>query len=111
MSKTLRRIMGMVGLAVFVCGTSAYAKDPRLVPNRLSSVGDSITEAINAEEFSIFRLQNPNPWASWANGYTGFWEWLLDRTDVNSHNQRISRNFGSGGRKNYQEARRGAEDG
>ncbi|MFW6051643.1 MAG: GDSL-type esterase/lipase family protein [Myxococcota bacterium] len=85
------------------------AKDPQLVPNRLSSVGDSITEAINAEEYDLLDPINPNHWASYANGYHGFWEWLLGRTNVNSHNQRITRNFGSSGRANYMEAVSGAD--
>jgi lysophospholipase L1-like esterase len=101
----------VVSLTVFLWGITVYAeqKEDQLAPNRLSSVGDSITEAINAEEFSIFRPINPNHWASWANGYWGFWEWLLSRTNVNSHNQRISSNFGSRGRTNYMEAQSGAD--
>jgi lysophospholipase L1-like esterase len=78
-------------------------KDPQLVPKRLSSTGDSMTEAIDAE------LPDANHWASWANGYHGFWQWLFCLTDVNSHNQRITRNFGKGGRKNYMEAVSGAD--
>jgi hypothetical protein len=49
-------------------------KDPQLKPKRLSSTGDSMTEAIDAE------LPAANHWASWANGYHGFWEWLLGLT-------------------------------
>lgn len=98
-----------LGLSMLLFGAAAQAKDPRLAPKRLSSVGDSITEAINAEEYNPFNPVNPNRWASWANGYHGFWEWLLGRTDVNSHNQRITRNFGSTGRVNYMEARSGSD--
>jgi len=112
----LLRLAGTLGLAAglivgFPGDADADAPDkaPRLSPKRLSSVGDSITEAINAEEFSIFDPISPNPWASYANGYRGFWEWLLGRTDVNSHNQRISRNFGSRGRVNYMEGVSGAD--
>lgn len=94
--------------AVSVAGT-AFAKDPQLAPKRLSSVGDSITEAINAEEYNLFDPINPNHWASYANGYHGFWEWLLGRTDVYSHNQRITANFGSRGRANYMEGVSGAD--
>ncbi len=95
--------------AVALTTTTALAKDPRLTPKRLSSVGDSITEAINAEEYNPFNPINPNHWASWANGYYGFWEWLLGRTTVYSHNQRITANFGSSGRANYMEAVSGAD--
>ncbi|NIQ37052.1 MAG: hypothetical protein GTN81_00450 [Proteobacteria bacterium] len=82
---------------------SILSKHPQLVPKRLSSTGDSITEAINAE------LPLANHWASWANGYHGFWEWLFGLSDVDSHNQRISRNFGRWGRKNFMEAKSGAD--
>ena len=74
---------------------AASAKDPQRVPKRLSSVGDSISEAINAEEFNPLVIVTPNPWASWVNGYSGFWEWLFGRTNVNSHNQRITSKYGS----------------
>ncbi|MEM7675639.1 MAG: SGNH/GDSL hydrolase family protein [Myxococcota bacterium] len=101
----------VVGTALTLMSTPLYAqdKDPQLVPNRISGVGDSITEAINAEEFNIFRITNPNPWASFSNGYYGFWEWLLGRTNVDSHNQRISRNFGSRGRANFLDGVSGAD--
>lgn len=95
--------MGMTGVAI------AQPKDPRLQPKRLSSVGDSITEAINAEEYNLFNPINPNHWASYANGYRGFWEWLLGRTNVNSHNQRITSAFGSSGRKNFMQGLSGAD--
>jgi len=78
-------------------------KAPPLAPKRLSSTGDSITEAIDAE------LPLANHWASWVNGYHGFWEWLFGLTDVYSHNQRITKNFGAWGRKNYMEAKSGAD--
>jgi lysophospholipase L1-like esterase len=97
---------GVIGL---VAPEAVFAKDPQLSPKRLSSVGDSITEAINAEEFNPFVIVTPNHWASYANGYWGFWEWLLGRTNVNSHNQRISRNFGARNRANYMEAVSGAD--
>jgi lysophospholipase L1-like esterase len=108
--KTCVRIVAGITLAGLVLAVTAEAKPPRLAPKRLSSVGDSITEAINAQEYvSLTTPITPNHWASWANGYYGFWEWLLGRTDVNSHNQRISRNFGSSGRANYMEALSGAD--
>ncbi len=98
----------LVAAVLFIAAT-ASAKDPQRVPKRLSSVGDSITEAINAEEYNIFNLENPNHWASWANGYHGFWEWLFGRTDVDSHNQRITDAFGRRSRRNYMEALSGAD--
>ncbi len=97
-----------IGL-VWIPTGDALAKDPQRVPKRLSTVGDSITEAINAEEFNPFIFITPNHWASWANGYRGFWEWLLGRTNVKSHNQRISSKFGSRRRKNFMEAVSGAD--
>lgn len=78
-------------------------KAAQLKPKRLSSTGDSMTEAIDAE------LPAANHWASWANGYHGFWEWLFGLTNVYSHNQRITKNFGSSGRTNYMEAKSGAD--
>jgi len=98
-----------IGVVALLIADAASAKPARLAPKRLSSTGDSITEAINAEEFNPLVIITPNHWASWANGYRGFWEVLLGRTDVNSHNQRISRNFGSSGRANYMEALSGAD--
>jgi len=109
MSRTLLAILLALGIAGLVIPGRAFAKDPQLSPKRLSSTGDSITEAINAEEFNPFIFITPNHWASWANGYHGFWEWLLGRTDVKSHNQRISSNFGSSGRKNFMQALSGAD--
>jgi lysophospholipase L1-like esterase len=82
---------------------TAQTKATQLAPKRLSSTGDSITEAIDAE------LPLANHWASWVNGYHGFWEWLFGLTDVYSHNQRITKNLGSWGRKNYMEAKSGAD--
>ena len=109
MARVFQQLILAMAVAAFVVPVQAYAKDPQLVPKRLSSVGDSITEAINAEEYNIFNLINPNHWASWANGYWGFWEWLLGRTNVNSHNQRITSAFGRRHRKNYMEAVSGAD--
>lgn len=91
-------------LVLFITATvMAQSKPRQLVPRRLSSTGDSITEAIDAE------LPLANHWASWVNGYHGFWEWLFGLTDVYSHNQRITRNLGSYGRKNFMEAKSGAD--
>ena len=109
MKSTLRTAIALTVVAGFLGASAAYAKPPRLAPKRLSSVGDSITEAINAEEFNPFVIITPNHWASWANGYRGFWEIILGRTNVNSHNQRISSKYGSSGRANYMEALSGAD--
>ena len=93
-------ILTMLFVATFA---TAQPTASQLAPKRLSSTGDSITEAIDAE------LPLANHWASWVNGYHGFWEWLFGLTDVYSHNQRITKNFGSWGRKNYMEAKSGAD--
>ncbi len=95
-------------LALLATPASGQTKDPRLVPNRLASTGDSITEAINAEEFNPFVIETPNHWASFVNGYRGFWEDFFGRTDVNSHNQRITLEFGDAGRANFLNALSGA---
>ena len=110
MTPMIRKVFTLTLAASFLAiTTAAYAKPPRLTPKRLSSVGDSMTEAINAEEFNPLIFITPNHWASWANGYRGFWEILLGRTNVNSHNQRISSKYGSSGRANYMEALSGAD--
>ena len=90
---------------VLICAlaTTAYAKDPQLTPKRLSSTGDSISAGIDVEYYG----QNAN--ASWVNGYYGFWQWLLGLTNVYSHNQRITANFGRWGRANYMDAVSGAD--
>lgn len=109
MSLLRRSLVLAVLLGLIWIPTGASAKDPQRVPKRLSSVGDSITEAINAEEFNPLVIITPNHWASWSNGFRGFWEWLLGRANVNSHNQRISSRFGSRNRKNFMEALSGAD--
>lgn len=88
---------------VFALTTTAYAKDPQLVPKRLSSTGDSISAGIDVEYYG----QNAN--ASWVNGYYGFWQWLFGLTNVNSHNQRITAKYGRWGRANYMDAVSGAD--
>lgn len=112
-ARPLRRFVAAVCsltlIALLALPASVFAKDPQRKPKRLSSVGDSITEAINAEEFNPLVFITPNHWASWANGYRGFWEWLLGRTNVDSHNQRITSKYGSSSRKNYMEALSGAD--
>jgi lysophospholipase L1-like esterase len=96
-------------LALACAALPAAAKDPRRDPKRLSSIGDSITEAIHAEAFFPWRALTPNEWASWVNGYHGRREDRLGLTDVNSHNQRITERFGKRKRKNYTEAFAGAD--
>lgn len=96
-------VLVLLCLALAAPQALAQGKAQQLKPKRLSSTGDSMTEAIDAE------LPAANHWASWANGYYGFWEWLLGLTNVNSHNQRITKAFGSSGRANYMEARSGAD--
>jgi len=66
-------------------------------------VGDSISAGIDVDYYG----QNAN--ASWVNGYYGFWEWLFGYTNVKSHNQRITANWGSSGRANYMDAVSGAD--
>lgn len=98
--------------ALFFAFAPGFAQEmpPRREPLRLSSLGDSITEAVNAEEIDPFDFGlSRNRWASWANGYTKDWDTLLDRTDVNSHNQRIDALFGEEGRKNKAPAKIGAD--
>ena len=99
----LMSLLVLLCLVVAVPEALGQGKATQLSPKRLSSIGDSMTEAIDAE------LPTANHWASWANGYHGFWEWLLGLTNVYSHNQRISKNFGSSGRANYMEAKSGAD--
>lgn len=94
--------------ATLLAATPATAAT-QLSPKRFSSIGDSITEAINAEWFDPLVVVTRNHWASWANGYHGFWESLLGKTNVRSFNQRITANFGSSSRTNYMEALSGAD--
>jgi lysophospholipase L1-like esterase len=92
-----------ITLVALGLGAQLTAGEPQLEPNRLSSTGDSITEAIDAE------LPLANHWASWSNGYTNFWTWLFGLSNVRSHNQRISFFFGNADRANFMEAVSGAD--
>ena len=105
MKRPIRFIIPALVAVFLALGVSQAAADTAvpLCPKRLSSTGDSMTEAIDAE------LPAANHWASWVNGYHGFWEWLLGLTNVNSHNQRITKIYGSSGRANYMEAKSGAD--
>jgi lysophospholipase L1-like esterase len=93
------------GLLVAVCciGGNAAALEPgQSPPTRLYSIGDSLTRATNAN------LPGDNLNDSWVNGYYGFWEGLFGLPNVNSHNQRITAQFGSSGRRNWIAAQNGA---
>jgi len=107
----LSRRLALAALVLSFAGPGlAQGKDPRREPLRQSSLGDSITEAVNAEEFNPLKLGlTRNRWASWANGYTKDWNSLLDRSDVNSHRQRIDAQFGEEGRKTKSPAKIGAD--
>jgi lysophospholipase L1-like esterase len=91
-------------LVAFCCiGGNAIALEPgQSPPTRLYSIGDSLTRGTNAN------LPGDNLNNSWANGYYGFWERLFGLPDVNSHNQRITTQFGSSGRRNWIAAQNGA---
>lgn len=95
-------VFALAGIAASASVALAQ-KAPPLAPKRLSSIGDSMTEAIDAE------LPFANHWASWANGYSSFWTRIFGLTNVNSHNQRIDSRFGRSGRRNYIEAKSGAD--
>jgi hypothetical protein len=101
--RTLAFSLVIAMFCMVVSVANAFEKDPQQEPKRLASMGDSITEAIDAEFFGA------NHWASWANGYHDFWQWMFGLSNVNSHNQRITAKFGSWGRKNYMEAVSGAD--
>ncbi|HNQ01196.1 MAG TPA: GDSL-type esterase/lipase family protein [Syntrophales bacterium] len=105
MKRPIRFIIPVLVVVLLAPGVPQAAADTAapLCPKRLSSTGDSMTEAIDAE------LPAANHWASWVNGYHGFWEWLLGLTNVYSHNQRITKIYGSSGRANYMEAKSGAD--
>jgi lysophospholipase L1-like esterase len=93
------------GLLVAACciGGSAVALEPgQSPPTRVYSIGDSLTRAADAN------LPGDNLNDSWVNGYYGFWERLLGLPDVNSHNQRITAQFGSSDRHNWIAAQNGA---
>jgi lysophospholipase L1-like esterase len=106
--KTLTRTL-LATLAASLLAAQSVAAAPRLAPNRLSSIGDSISEAINAEWFNPLEFVTRNHWASWVNGFHGFWEGILGKTNVKSFNQRITSNFGNSGRANFMESLSGAD--
>lgn len=87
LATTLAGAIAASGIVALAADT-AEAKPNRLQPTRIYSVGDSITRAFD----SNYILDNLSE--SWANGYYGFWEWLLGKENVNSHNQRADSAFG-----------------
>jgi lysophospholipase L1-like esterase len=90
-------------LVAFCCiGGNAVALEPgQSPPTGIYSIGDSLTRGTDAN------LPGDNLNNSWANGYYGFWERLFGLPDVNSHNQRITTQFGSSG-SNWIAAQNGA---
>jgi lysophospholipase L1-like esterase len=99
-------LMTAAAAGIVFLGPAAGAEEAKVaqaVPNRLCSTGDSISEAFDAE------LPLANHWASWVNGYHGFWQELLGLSDVNSHSQRIEKKFGKKGKKNFMAAKSGAD--
>lgn len=108
MKKTMSTVLAALAASLLAAQT-AWAAPQQLTPNRLASIGDSMSEAINAEWFNPLEIVTRNHWASWVNGFHGFWESVLGKTNVYSFNQRISANFGSSGRANYMESLSGAD--
>ncbi|MBT8367768.1 MAG: hypothetical protein KJP23_24000 [Deltaproteobacteria bacterium] len=90
-------------LALLFIIPGTYAEETTLPPTYLASAGDSISVGVNAERFG------DNTWASWVNGYHGFWQWLFGLTNVKSHNQRISWLYPYEDRRNYMFAEAGAK--
>ena len=105
----LRPCVSALALLVALLAAPASAKDPRREPKRLVSLGDSITEAINAEVFLPWEGLTANEWASWVNGKHGRREARFGLTDVSSHNQRITELYGKKKRKNKSAAFAGAD--
>lgn len=99
--KSLSVVVGL-GVVALAAGGALALQPGQAQPKKLYSNGDSITRAFDAD----FPADNLN--ASWVNGYYGFWEQLFGLPNVKSHNQRITANWGSSGRKNYIAAVNGA---
>ncbi|UCD79207.1 MAG: hypothetical protein JSW26_28040 [Desulfobacterales bacterium] len=101
---SLKTMLAITVLFLIIPG--AYAGETTELPCCLASTGDSISVGVNAERFG------DNTWASWVNGYYGFWQWLFGLTNVDSHKQRISRlcqYHTCGERCNYMFAEAGAK--
>lgn len=98
------RSLTAVVLGIVIWASPAAALEPgQSEPKKLISLGDSITRAFDAT------LPADNLSQSWSNGTHGFFERLFGLPDVKSHNQRISANWGDGGRRNVVVARNGAK--
>lgn len=96
-------LIGAVGATLCAVTFSALALEPgQRPPLRIFSIGDSFTRAVDAN------LPGDNLNNSWVNGYRGFWQKLLDLPDVDSHYQRVGRQFGKDGRRNWTIAENGA---
>ncbi len=96
-----RALVGFIILAGAL-SVAATLQPGQSEPKRLYSIGDSITRAFDAD------LIADQLHLSWVNGYHGFWEELLNLPDINAHNQRITNQWGSGGRENWIAAENGA---
>lgn len=90
-------------LTLVLAGPARALEPGQSAPKKLVSLGDSITRAFDAT------LPADNLSQSWVNGTHGFFEQLFGLPDVKSHNQRISANFGSSGRRNVVVAKNGAK--
>lgn len=98
-----RSLICTVGAALCGIACNAVALEPgQSPPLRIYSLGDSFTRGANAN------LPGDNLNNSWVNGYEGFWEKLLGLPDIDSHYQRIGRQFGKRGRRNWTIAKNGA---
>jgi lysophospholipase L1-like esterase len=95
-------LLGAVLLAVLTVGPALALEPGQSAPKRIYANGDSITRAVNAN------LPSDNLNLSWVSGYFGFWQQLFGLPNIQSHNQRISANFGEQGRKNWTVAASGA---
>lgn len=98
----------LAGACVLALALPAFAKDPRRAPLRLTSLGDSITVAINAEVFLPWEGITKNRWASWVNGYDKKTR-IFDFSEVNSHHQRLLELYPDQKHKNKTSARAGAD--
>jgi lysophospholipase L1-like esterase len=90
---------------VLAAAPAAALEPGQSAPKRLVSFGDSITRGFDAT------LPADNLNQSWVNGTHGFFEKLFGLTDVKSHNERISANFGSSDRSNVVQEKDGARVG
>jgi lysophospholipase L1-like esterase len=92
----------LLAFSVALVGDVQALESGQLPPTRLLSIGDSLTRGANAN------LPGDNINNSWVNGYYGWEQRLFGLPNVNSHNQRITAQFGSSGRRNWIAAQDGA---